>query len=143
MRGLCGTISAKARSINCKPYSMKRRPLEVQRLSRLAKSFLAGAETAKVLSMEIVRLSIGEHQHGIFRRMKSSPLARTRTSAVLGTTSALNSTSIRPLGDPPMVISRKTTGLSLMVMADLSPMCEGSRSIKNCVTSFYYLLHSR
>lgn len=37
------------------------------------------------------------------------------TSAVLGTTSARNSISTRPLGDPPMVISKKTTGFDIAV----------------------------
>ena len=35
-----------------------------------------------------------------------------RTSAVFGTTSARNSISMRPLGEPPIVISKNTTGFS-------------------------------
>lgn len=38
-------------------------------------------------------------------------------SDVNGTTSALNSISIRPLADPPMVMSKNTTGLLLASVA--------------------------
>lgn len=42
-----------------------------------------------------------------------SPVQRQRKfSAVSGTTSARNSISMRPLGEPPMVMSKKTTGFS-------------------------------
>jgi len=37
------------------------------------------------------------------------------TSTVFGTISARSSISTRPLGEPPMEISKKTTGLLLMV----------------------------
>jgi hypothetical protein len=40
----------------------------------------------------------------------------TLTSAVLGTTSARNSISMRPLGEPPMEMSKKTTGFSVLMM---------------------------
>lgn len=46
-----------------------------------------------------------------------SPVQRHRKfSAVLGTTSARNSISMRPLGEPPMEMSKKTTGFSLLMV---------------------------
>mmetsp|Transcript_21393 Transcript_21393/g.31562 ORF Transcript_21393/g.31562 Transcript_21393/m.31562 type:complete len:115 (+) Transcript_21393:879-1223(+) len=45
------------------------------------------------------------------RPVPRSPVQRQRKlSAVRGTTSARNSISMRPLGDPPMVMSKNTTG---------------------------------
>ena len=45
-----------------------------------------------------------------------SPVHNARKfSAVLGTTSERSSISMRPFGEPPMVMSKNTTGLSLMV----------------------------
>ena len=45
-----------------------------------------------------------------------SPVQRhLKFSAVRGTTSARSSISMRPLGEPPMVMSKKTTGFSLIL----------------------------
>ena len=46
-----------------------------------------------------------------------SPVHRAlKFSHVLGTTSALRVISIRPAGDPPMVMSKKQTGLAMVTM---------------------------
>lgn len=51
------------------------------------------------------------------RPINFSPVHKHRKfSAVLGTTSALNSISIRPFGLPPIVISKNTTGFSLLIV---------------------------
>jgi len=42
-------------------------------------------------------------------------ISRRRTSAVLGTTSARSVISMRPAGAPPMVMSKKTTGVPMVV----------------------------
>lgn len=51
------------------------------------------------------------------RPIPLSPVHKHRKfSAVFGTTSARNSISIRPLEEPPMVMSKKTTGLSTAII---------------------------
>ena len=97
--------------------AVERGALKVQRLARLAHALLARAEGTEVLCVgrpSFLRCSdgVGEVADNIicWTQEKGS-----LTSAVFGTTSARRVISMRPAGAPPMVISKKTTGVPMML----------------------------
>lgn len=60
------------------------------------------------------------------RPIPFSPVHKQRKfSAVFGTTSARNSISMRPLRDPPMEMSKKTTGFSADMIVVVSRVIDG------------------
>ena len=85
--------------------------LVVEGLAGLAGALLAGAESAEVLGGLSLRIS----QSSVFEEgamMKSLMAGQVRT---LGTWSAKSSMTMRPAGEPSMVISKKTWGLDIVI----------------------------
>eukprot|EP00967_Tisochrysis_lutea_P044909 scaffold54490_cov33-Tisochrysis_lutea.AAC.2 len=104
--------------------AVKGRSLEMQRLARLAHALLTRAQRTEVLKTNKQRWWFSD-EHGLANKHRAPTCRATTclgmglqatqrsrcTSAVLGTTSARSVISIRPAGWPPIVMSKKTTGL--------------------------------
>ena len=86
---------------------MEAAALEVQGLSAGSGALLAGAQTAEVLCRLMERVREKARKEG-----REWYLGLVHT---LGTTSALRVISILPAGEPPMVMSKKTTGLAIIL----------------------------
>jgi hypothetical protein len=108
----------------------------MQRLSRTTDSLFSSTKSSKILVFFCSNYVLCGELNQTEKILDNDSPENHVTSAVFGTTSDRSSISMRPLGAPPMEMSKKTTGRSVMLQYGML-----KRSV--CCELMYYFCYTR